>query len=74
MKRKKIWISVIASMLIGTVSVAASSGIELHEFLKQKEDYGDFYAEEIGKEYEENQSPEELAVPVGNEFTVDLQN
>ena len=33
MKRKKIWISVIASMLIGTVSVAASSGIELHEFL-----------------------------------------
>ena len=31
-------------------------------------------AEEIGKEYEENQSPEELAVPVGNEFTVDLQN
>lgn len=40
----------------------------------QKEDYGDFYAEEIGKEYNENQSPEELAVPVGNEFTVDLQN
>ena len=31
-------------------------------------------AEEIGKEYNENQSPEELAVPVGNEFTVDLQN
>ena len=42
--------------------------------LYKKEDYGDFYAEEIGKEYNENQSPEELAVPVGNEFTVDLQN
>ena len=36
MKRKKIWISVIASMLIGTVSVAASSGIELHEFFNEK--------------------------------------
>lgn len=35
MKRKKIWISVIASMLIGTVSVAASSGIELHEFFNE---------------------------------------
>lgn len=33
-----------------------------------------FMQEEIGKEYNENQSPEELAVPVGNEFTVDLQN
>lgn len=33
---KKIWISVIASMLIGTVSVAASSGIELHEFFNEK--------------------------------------
>ena len=38
MKRKKIWISVIASMLIGTVSVAASSGIELHEFFNEKGD------------------------------------
>lgn len=47
---------------------------EESNILYKKEDYGDFYAEEIGKEYEENQSPEELAVPVGNEFTVDLQN
>lgn len=39
MKRKKIWISVIASMLIGTVSVAASSGIELHEFFNENFDY-----------------------------------
>lgn len=47
---------------------------EESNILYKKEDYGDFYAEEIGKEYNENQSPEELAVPVGNEFTVDLQN
>lgn len=47
---------------------------EESNILYKKEDYGDFYAEKIGKEYEENQSPEELAVPVGNEFTVDLQN
>ena len=47
---------------------------EESNILYKKEDYGDFYAKEIGKEYEENQSPEELAVPVGNEFTVDLQN
>lgn len=47
---------------------------EESNILMKKEDYGDFYAEEIGKEYNENQSPEELAVPVGNEFTVDLQN
>ena len=46
---------------------------EANIFFKRA-DYGDFYAEEIGKEYNENQSPEELAVPVGNEFTVDLQN
>ena len=32
MKRKKFWIGVAACMLIGTASVAASSGIELHEF------------------------------------------
>ena len=36
---KKIWISVIASMLIGTVSVAASSGIELFEILYLIFDY-----------------------------------
>ena len=47
---------------------------EESNILYKKEDSGDFYAEEIGKEYNENQSPEELAVPVGNEFTVDLQN
>ena len=47
---------------------------EESNILYKKEDYGDFYAEEIGKEYNENQSPEELAVPVGNEFIVDLQN
>ena len=50
------------------------NGRKFYYILYKKEDYGDFYAEEIGKEYEENQSPEELAVPVGNEFTVDLQN
>ena len=33
---KKNMESVIASMLIGTVSVAASSGIELHEFFNEK--------------------------------------
>ena len=32
MKRKKFWIGVAACMLIGTASVAASSGVELHEF------------------------------------------
>ena len=32
MKRKKFWIGAAACMLIGTASVAASSGVELHEF------------------------------------------
>ena len=32
MKRKKFWIGAAAYMLIGTASVAASSGVELHEF------------------------------------------
>ena len=32
MKRKKFWIGAVACMLIGTASVAASSGVELHEF------------------------------------------
>ena len=31
MKRKKFWIGAAACMLIGTASVAASSGVELHE-------------------------------------------
>ena len=31
-KRKKFWIGAAACMLIGTASVAASSGVELHEF------------------------------------------
>ena len=32
MKRKKLWIGAAACMLIGTASVAANSGVELHEF------------------------------------------
>ena len=66
----------------GSARTAKKLTLQLYQYteneesniLYKKEDYGDFYAEEIGKEYNENQSPEELAVPVGNEFTVDLQN
>ena len=36
MKRKKFWIGAAACMLIGTASVAASSGVELHEFFNAK--------------------------------------
>ena len=36
MKRKKLWIGAAACMLIGTASVAASSGVELHEFFNAK--------------------------------------
>ena len=54
--------------------IEVSDSEDFSDILYKKEDYGYFYAEEIGKEYNENQSPEELAVPVGNEFTVDLQN
>ena len=36
MKRKKFWIGAAACMLIGTASVAASSGVELHEFFDAK--------------------------------------
>ena len=36
MKRKLLLIGVSVSMLIGAVSVAASSGVELHEFFNAK--------------------------------------
>ena len=36
MKRKKFWIGAAACMLIGTASVAASSGVELHDFSAKK--------------------------------------
>ena len=32
------------------------------------------YIEEIGTVYDEDQAPEDLAVPVGDGITVDLQN
>ena len=35
MKRKLLLIGVSVSMLIGAVSVAASSGVELHEFFNE---------------------------------------
>ena len=34
----------------------------------------DAYIEEIGTVYDEDQAPEDLAVPVGDGITVDLQN
>ena len=34
----------------------------------------DTYIEEIGTVYDEDQAPEDLAVPVGDGITVDLQN
>ena len=40
MKRKKFWIGVAACMLIGTASVAASSGVELHEFFNANRERG----------------------------------
>lgn len=36
MKKRMLWISVIACMFIGVVSAAASTGFEMHEFFNSK--------------------------------------